>query len=134
VCAKETHVRGISSSWRHVASYGRLKIACARRPIVSQRLVVNLNLIVPADGEPTSASRIQRSIESSTMDSHDPNLDDATFGTQDWPDHLRAHAVIYREIAERTDDTFIKNKLLDLASVCEEVADNIEDHQTQTRH
>jgi hypothetical protein len=31
-------------------------------------------------------------------------------------------------------DAFMKNELLDLASVCEEVADNIEDHQTQTRH
>ncbi|MGA2997569.1 hypothetical protein [Bradyrhizobium sp.] len=67
------------------------------------------------------------------MDCHDPNLDDAN-GTQDWPDHLRVHATIYREISERTDDTFIKNELLDLASVCEEVADKIEHHQTQTRH
>jgi hypothetical protein len=46
----------------------------------------------------------------------------------------RTHAIIYREIAERTEDAFIKNELLDLASVCEEAADNIEDHQTQTRH
>lgn len=95
---------------------------------------LNWNLVVPVDGEPTSNSRIQRSIESSTMDCHDPNLDDANLGTQDWPDHLRLHATIYREIAERTEDAFIKNELLDLASVCEDVADNIEDHQTQTRH
>jgi hypothetical protein len=101
---------------------------------VSQQPVMNLNLILPADGDPISASRIQRPIESSTMDCHNPNLDDANLGTQDWPDHLRAHAIIYREIAERTEDAFIKNELLDLASVCEEVADNIEDHQTQTRH
>jgi hypothetical protein len=95
---------------------------------------MKFNLILPADGEPISASRIQRSIESSTMDCHDPNLDDANLSTQNWPDHLRAHATIYREIAERTEDAFIKNELLDLASVCEEVANNIEDHQTQTRH
>ena len=101
---------------------------------MSQRPVMNLNLILPADGDPISASRVQRSNESSIMDCHDPNLDDANLGTQDWPDHLRTHAIIYREIAERTEDAFIKNELLDLASVCEEVADNIEDHQTQTRH
>jgi hypothetical protein len=58
------------------------------------------------------------------MDCHE------VFGTQDWPDRLRVHAAIYREIAERTDDPFIKNELLDLASVCEEVASNIEDHLT----
>jgi hypothetical protein len=62
------------------------------------------------------------------MDCHDSKLNGT--GTQDWPDHLRVHAAIYREIAERTDDPIIKNELLDLASVCEEVASNIEDHLT----
>jgi hypothetical protein len=62
------------------------------------------------------------------MDCHDSKPNDTEFGTPDWPDHLHLHAAIYREIAERTDDAFIKNELLDLASVCEEVAGNIEDH------
>jgi hypothetical protein len=65
------------------------------------------------------------------MDCHDSNLNDANFGTQDWLDHLRVQAVIHREIAERIDNPFIKNELLHLASVCEEVAGNIEDHQTR---
>jgi hypothetical protein len=93
---------------------------------------MKLNLMVSADCEPTSASsRIRISNESSTMDCHEAKLNGTAFGTQDWPDRLRVHAAIYREIAERTDDPFIKNELLDLASVCEEVAGNIEDHLTR---
>ena len=64
------------------------------------------------------------------MDCNEAKLNVAS-GTQDLPDSLRVHAAIYREIAERTDDPFIKNELLDLAAVCEEVADNIEDHLTR---
>jgi hypothetical protein len=41
---------------------------------------------------------------------------------------------IYRikrpSIAEQADDPFVKTELLALASVCEEIADNIEDHLT----
>ena len=76
---------------------------------------LKLNLMVSANCKPTSALRIQRSSESSIMDCHDSQFD-GTAGTQDWPDRLRAHAAIYREIAERADDPFIKNELLDLAS------------------
>ena len=36
----------------------------------------------------------------------------------------------YRQLAEQTDDPVIKNELLELASVCEEVASNIKDHLT----
>jgi hypothetical protein len=32
------------------------------------------------------------------------------------------------KLAKRTDDPIVKNELLELASFCEEVADNIEDH------
>jgi len=64
------------------------------------------------------------------MDCHDSNINDTNFGMKDWPDYLRVHAAIYRELAERTDDAFIKNELLDLASVCVAIAANIEDHQT----
>jgi hypothetical protein len=68
--------------------------------------------------------------ESSTMDCHDSKHNGTVFGMDDWPDRLRDHAAIYRELAERTDDPIVKNELLDLASVCEEVASNIEDHLT----
>jgi hypothetical protein len=37
---------------------------------------------------------------------------------------------MYRQKAEQADDPIVKNELLELASVCEEVANNIEDHQT----
>src|ERR1700686_2185371 len=87
------------------------------------------NLMVSADSEPTSASRIQFASESSTMD-HDSKLNGIVFGMNDWPDRLRDHAAIYRELAERADDPIVKTELLALASVCEEIADNIEDHLT----
>jgi hypothetical protein len=45
-------------------------------------------------------------------------------------DYLRDEAAKYRQIAEQTDDPVIKNEMLDLASVCIEVADNTEDHLT----
>jgi len=34
---------------------------------------------------------------------------------------------MYRQLAEKTKDTFIKQELLDVAAVCEEVANNIEE-------
>ncbi|WP_154072551.1 hypothetical protein [Bradyrhizobium erythrophlei] len=37
---------------------------------------------------------------------------------------------MYRRLADEADDPFVKNELLELASVCEEVADNIENHLT----
>jgi hypothetical protein len=37
---------------------------------------------------------------------------------------------MYRRQAEQADDPFVKNELLELASVCEEVANDIEDQQT----
>jgi hypothetical protein len=48
----------------------------------------------------------------------------------DWPDYLRDQAAMYRKLAEQTDDPIVKNELLELASVCDEIADNIEDHPT----
>jgi hypothetical protein len=48
----------------------------------------------------------------------------------DWPDYLRDQAVMYRQLAEQADDPVVKNEMLELASVCEEVANNIEDHLT----
>ena len=91
---------------------------------------LKLNLMVSADCEPTSASRIRRSSESSAMDCHDSKLNGTVFGTHDWPYHLRGQAAMYRKLAEQTDDPTVKNELLELASVCEEAANNIEDHLT----
>jgi hypothetical protein len=48
----------------------------------------------------------------------------------DWPDYLWDKAAMYRQRAEQTDDPVVKNELFELASVCEEVANNIEDHLT----
>jgi hypothetical protein len=48
----------------------------------------------------------------------------------DWPDYLRDQADKYRQLAERADDPAVKNEMLELASVCEDVASNIEDRLT----
>jgi len=48
----------------------------------------------------------------------------------DWPDYLRDQAAMYRRLAEQADDPVVKNEMLELASVCVEVANNIEDHLT----
>src|SRR5260370_42260032 len=52
------------------------------------------------------------------------------FRAMDWPDYLRDQAAMYRRLAEQADDPVVKNEMLELASVCEEVANNIEDHLT----
>jgi hypothetical protein len=40
----------------------------------------------------------------------------------DWDDYFRQQAAMYRQLAEKTEDVLIKQELLDLAAVCEEVA------------
>ena len=92
--------------------------------------LLKLNLMVSADCEPTSASRIRRSSESSTADCHHSKLNGTVFGMHYWPECLRGQAATYRKLAGQTDDPVIKDELLELASVCEEVANNIEDHLT----
>jgi hypothetical protein len=47
--------------------------------------------------------------------------------SMDWDDYFRQQSVMYRQLAEQTEDAFIKQELLELAAVCEEVANNIED-------
>ena len=37
---------------------------------------------------------------------------------------------MYRQLAEQADDPAVKNEMLELASVCEDVASNIEDRLT----
>ena len=48
----------------------------------------------------------------------------------DWADYLRDQATMYRQLAEQTDHPAVHNEMLELASVCEEVANNVEDHLT----
>src|SRR2546426_11792281 len=50
--------------------------------------------------------------------------------SMDWDDYLRHEAATYRQLAEKTANVFGKQELLDLAAVCEEVADSIEDRLT----
>jgi hypothetical protein len=45
----------------------------------------------------------------------------------DWAEYLRDEAVKYRQLAETAEDPSLKQELFDLAAVCEEVANNIED-------
>jgi len=71
-----------------------------------------------------------RSSERSTMDWHDSKLNGTVFGIHDWLNYLRDQAATYRKLVERADDPLVKTELLALVSVCEEIADNIEDHLT----
>ena len=48
----------------------------------------------------------------------------------EYHDYLRSQAEQYRQLAERTDDPCVKEELLGLAAVCEEVANNVEDRVT----
>ena len=64
------------------------------------------------------------------MDCHVSKLNGTVFGIRDWLTYLRDQAARYRQLVERADDPFIKTELLALASVCDEIADNIEDHLT----
>jgi hypothetical protein len=48
----------------------------------------------------------------------------------DWDDYLRDEAQKYRKLAEQADDPLIKRELVELADVCDKVANNIEDHMT----
>ena len=48
----------------------------------------------------------------------------------DWDDYLRGEGRKYRDLAEETDDPLTKQELLELADVCETIANNIEDHMT----
>ena len=45
----------------------------------------------------------------------------------DWDDYLRDQAAHYRQLAESAEDPLIKQEHLELAAICEEVANHIED-------
>jgi len=46
-----------------------------------------------------------------------------------YSDYLREQAAKYRELADSTDDAFVKQELLELAATCEEVANDIDDRR-----
>jgi hypothetical protein len=45
-------------------------------------------------------------------------------------DYLREQANKYRELAEHAENRHVRDELLDLAAVCDEVANSVEDRQT----
>jgi hypothetical protein len=47
-----------------------------------------------------------------------------------YSDYLREQAVKYRELAETAEDAFVKQEFLELAAVCEEAANEIDDRRT----
>jgi hypothetical protein len=91
---------------------------------------LKLNLMVLADCEPTSTSRIRRSSESSNADCHHSKLNGIVLAMHYWPECLRGQAATYRKLAQRTDDPVVKKNLLELTSVCEQIANSIEDRLT----
>ena len=54
----------------------------------------------------------------------------AAMASMDWDDYLRHEATTYRQHAEKPENVFGKQELLDLAAVCEEVGNSIEDRLT----
>ena len=65
------------------------------------------------------------------MDCHHSKPNGTVFGIHDWLDYLQDQAAKYRKLVEQADDPFVKTEMLALASVCDEIADNIEDHLTR---
>jgi hypothetical protein len=47
-----------------------------------------------------------------------------------YSDYLREQAAKYRQLAENAEDTSVKEEFLELAAVCEEVANEIDDRRT----
>jgi hypothetical protein len=47
-----------------------------------------------------------------------------------YSDYLREQAAKYRKLAETAEEAFVKQELLELATVCEEVANEIDDQRT----
>lgn len=48
----------------------------------------------------------------------------------DFDDYLRDEAAKYRKLGEQTADPLIRQEMFELAAICEEVANNIEDRMT----
>jgi hypothetical protein len=78
----------------------------------------------------SAAQEINMLSESSAMDCHHSRLNGTVFGIHDWLNYLQDQAAKYRKLVEQADDPFVKTELLALASVCDEIADNIEGYLT----
>jgi len=48
----------------------------------------------------------------------------------DYDDYLRDQAANYRQLADAAQDPVVKAELLELAAICEEIANTIEDRMT----
>jgi len=46
-----------------------------------------------------------------------------------YSDYLREQTAEYRQLAETAEDAFVKQEFLELAAVCEEVANEIDDRR-----
>jgi hypothetical protein len=46
-----------------------------------------------------------------------------------YSDYLRQQATKYRELAKKAEDIFVKQELLELADICEEAANEIDDRR-----
>jgi hypothetical protein len=68
------------------------------------------------------------------MDCHRSKLNGTVFSIQDWLNYLQDQAVKYRKLVKQADDPFIKTELFALASICDEIAENIEDHLSGGEH
>jgi hypothetical protein len=45
-------------------------------------------------------------------------------------DYLRDEAAKYRQLADQSEDTLSRHELLELAAICEEIANSVEDSMT----
>ena len=64
------------------------------------------------------------------MDCDRSKLNGTVFGIHDWLKYLRDQAALCRKLVGQADDPLVRSEMLALASVCKEIADNIEDHLT----
>jgi dihydroneopterin aldolase len=48
----------------------------------------------------------------------------------DYDDYLREQAIKYRQVAEAVEESLARAEFLELAAICEEIANNIEDRMT----
>jgi hypothetical protein len=64
------------------------------------------------------------------MDCDHSKLNGTMFDIHDLHNYLQDQSAIYRKLVEQADDPLVKTELRALASVCDEIVDNIEDDLT----
>ena len=64
------------------------------------------------------------------MDWDHSKLKGTVFSIHNWLNYLQDQAAKCRKLVEQADDPLVKTELRALASVCEQIAENIEDHLT----